>query len=1535
MTDILPLSQTAGNVNDTETTTTTSNNEQSITARKDTIVKHRKRMSMLKLKDMSEAKKKQRNPTLMGSSTKLGGEQRPTPKINPHITSVVVPAKPDFDKIHQEQFKKLESIADYETKRKDLWAKLGFTTIPPFIIETEEEEDNTDHQPMDIEIVHGGLTTLKLSDTPPPKTSSPSFTGSSTTTPVKSTTPSKHSTLRRDGELRTPSKTSVATTPRKTTLTTSTTTMTPSKLKTPIKSTISALPSPARVTLKPSLPVFTASTSAHQSKAKEEPVAKEAKVKKSTNSLLMRAPLKRTITSTLFKAFGGKSSKKDTDSNESPLPTVSTTSTSKTTTPSLLTQSTSISTKKNGSTYISCVKETTSFTTDEDVAWRWPTTYFTATCNETRRNGGISTQSPPSSLPPPLLPPLPAAPPNQAAMSKPPSKMPPQLPAKGSGQSTSSGAMNLPPPLQKPIFGGSVSNFPPPPPPSSTVTLPPLPPLTSLPPPPPPIYTPPPPLPVNLPPPPIMSPPPMLSTPPPTTTPVASLSSNPPPLANKPPPLLAPNQLPPPIQPPSLPTHSSTESFPNPRHSTGDTLSPLIDSPEILSQSRMAEENFNYLKDIFTKITKRSQSSAACIREGNSLAESMKNYGTMLIAQQDNVLGQCMFKIGDFQREYESFRDKVDSQCLSGLRGTVDQYVNRDIKVVRASKKNYDKMRTMYETVDSKVVSNAAKGKGINLVRQAELQQERDFLRTRVTTVGQESIGTMKLSNESNSVELLEQVVEYIESVQGVVRALSEQMDSIAPTLVQYKKEAQRRRAEFDKAVEAAKPLASPAGKEKSGGFSNDIDREAPGEDPRKTRLRRFVTSERSYVQSLGNMVNIYLAGLRTDDRLFSKVFKEDEVAIFSNVEPLCANQNKFLDELDAAAKSYGEPGAPTFGAVFSRASAKMKQLYSVYVNNFSTALLTINRCKHSKNFQAFLKTCEERADGADLDSLISLPLTRITSYIILLTDLKEETTDPTEQDNLIAALDKFQALGQLVGQSHNLIQLMKIQQSLIGYDSPLVEEGRFLVKEGQIQMALNSTAPPTSYHFILLSDLLVYCKKQNALFPVILSELGTVGSATKYKYVGRFALKSMDIKAGKDDLSAIVSVGTGVNATLVFETRAAREDWITVVTKTIAKANQNKIIGISLESMYQRPTELGRAIPSFLQRIVDYLLENGINEEGIFRLSANQKTLDASRNEIETGIELDYSDVDIHVVACLLKLWVRNLPEPLLTWNKFETFVEIAEIENKTTKYAAIKTNMMQLPQENRFCTFYLMKLLTRVADNAAINKMTPNNISIVFATLLLRKKDASPLDCTSFNTIFPVVEAFITGFPVIFNDIEKQFNEHGEQSKRRSMITKPLPVSPQLSPDHSPSLTRASSTFNNNNNNNSSHVLSDDAESDSEDEGFSVSASKQASITIQIGEIVKQGYLTKKGAMRRNWTKRWFVLKQGYLFYFKTSRDKKPKGIIQLLNVIVSKSYYKPHCMAVKSTNSDKEDREFLICASNQQDVDDWIACITKCSS
>jgi len=100
-------------------------------------------------------------------------------------------------------------------------------------------------------------------------------------------------------------------------------------------------------------------------------------------------------------------------------------------------------------------------------------------------------------------------------------------------------------------------------------------------------------------------------------------------------------------------------------------------------------------------------------------------------------------------------------------------------------------------------------------------------------------------------------------------------------------------------------------------------------------------------------------------------------------------------------------------------------------------------------------------------------------------------------------------------------------------------------------------------------------------------------------------------------------------------------------------------------------------------------------------------------------------------------------------------------------------------------------------------------------------------------------------------------------------------------------------------------------------------------------------EGFLEKKGAMRKNWNKRWFILKENYLFYTKKQGDP-PQGIINLHGATINETLgptTRPNSFSLfapKSVSVDAKwtNRTFFICASSPEELKKWSAALVKAS-
>ncbi|VVT52927.1 uncharacterized protein SAPINGB_P003317 [Magnusiomyces paraingens] len=167
--------------------------------------------------------------------------------------------------------------------------------------------------------------------------------------------------------------------------------------------------------------------------------------------------------------------------------------------------------------------------------------------------------------------------------------------------------------------------------------------------------------------------------------------------------------------------------------------------------------------------------------------------------------------------------------------------------------------------------------------------------------------------------------------------------------------------------------------------------------------------------------------------------------------------------------------------------------------------------------------------------------------------------------------------------------------------------------------------------------------------------------------------------------------------------------------------------------------------VPSIVYRCIELLkVRDAIFEEGIFRLSGSTATIRLLKERFnnEYDVDLVNSDIyyDIHAVAGLLKLYLREIPTLILSSYLAPEFRDAVEIPNVTTKILKLKSLVQELPRENRDLLCVLCSLLTEVIAHQDINKMNLRNVGIVFALTL--------------NISSSVLTSFLTDFDSIFGD-------------------------------------------------------------------------------------------------------------------------------------------------------------------------------------
>nr|XP_008000913.2 rho GTPase-activating protein 12 isoform X6 [Chlorocebus sabaeus] len=165
----------------------------------------------------------------------------------------------------------------------------------------------------------------------------------------------------------------------------------------------------------------------------------------------------------------------------------------------------------------------------------------------------------------------------------------------------------------------------------------------------------------------------------------------------------------------------------------------------------------------------------------------------------------------------------------------------------------------------------------------------------------------------------------------------------------------------------------------------------------------------------------------------------------------------------------------------------------------------------------------------------------------------------------------------------------------------------------------------------------------------------------------------------------------------------------------------KDQVFGSNLANLCQR--ENG-TVPKFVKLCIEHVEEYGLDVDGIYRVSGNLAVIQKLRFAVNHDEKLDLNDSkweDIHVITGALKMFFRELPEPLFTFNHFNDFVNAIKQEPRQ-RVAAVKDLIRQLPKPNQDTMQILFRHLKRVVENGEKNRMTYQSIAIVFGPTLLK---------------------------------------------------------------------------------------------------------------------------------------------------------------------------------------------------------------------
>ncbi|KAI3354179.1 hypothetical protein L3Q82_018714 [Scortum barcoo] len=187
-----------------------------------------------------------------------------------------------------------------------------------------------------------------------------------------------------------------------------------------------------------------------------------------------------------------------------------------------------------------------------------------------------------------------------------------------------------------------------------------------------------------------------------------------------------------------------------------------------------------------------------------------------------------------------------------------------------------------------------------------------------------------------------------------------------------------------------------------------------------------------------------------------------------------------------------------------------------------------------------------------------------------------------------------------------------------------------------------------------------------------------------------------------------------------------------------------------------------GHEVPQVVKSCAEFIEKHGV-VDGIYRLSGISSNIQKLRHEFDSeqipDLSRDVFRQDIHSVGSLCKLYFRELPNPLLTYQLYDRFSEAVSAATDEERLVKIHNVIQQLPPPHYRTLEYLMRHLSHLATFSSITNMHTKNLAIVWAPNLLRSRQIESA-CFSGTAAFMEVRIQSVVVEFILNNTEALFS-------------------------------------------------------------------------------------------------------------------------------------------------------------------------------
>ncbi|XP_023276579.1 active breakpoint cluster region-related protein-like isoform X3 [Seriola lalandi dorsalis] len=168
--------------------------------------------------------------------------------------------------------------------------------------------------------------------------------------------------------------------------------------------------------------------------------------------------------------------------------------------------------------------------------------------------------------------------------------------------------------------------------------------------------------------------------------------------------------------------------------------------------------------------------------------------------------------------------------------------------------------------------------------------------------------------------------------------------------------------------------------------------------------------------------------------------------------------------------------------------------------------------------------------------------------------------------------------------------------------------------------------------------------------------------------------------------------------------------------------AQQQPVFCVPIESVAQHE---GVLVPHVVRCSVEEVERRGMDEVGIYRISGTTGEINMLKAAFNSNLREAVTrlrSAEVNAVSGVLKLYFRELPEPLIPTELFQSLATTLDIQDINSRLVSMLSLLQSCPEANRHTFLYLMHHLQRVSEKQDVNKMSLLNLATVFGPSLLR---------------------------------------------------------------------------------------------------------------------------------------------------------------------------------------------------------------------